>query len=88
MRAIKKPFLNSFSCRQPTQKPQRMLYEKHMSKERAQKIIAQSGIMSRRKAEEAIAEGRAALNGVVFTQMGQTVDSETDVLSVDIYLFF
>jgi 23S rRNA pseudouridine2605 synthase len=52
-------------------------------KERAQKVIAQSGLMSRRKAEEVIAEGRVALNGVVFTQMGQTVDPEVDVLTVD-----
>jgi len=54
-----------------------------MPLERAQKIIAQSGLMSRRKAEEAIAEGRVALNGVVFTQMGQTLDPERDVLTVD-----
>ena len=52
-------------------------------KERAHKFIAQSGMMSRRKAEAAIAEGRVALNGVVFTQMGQLVDTETDVLTVD-----
>jgi len=54
-----------------------------MATERAQKIIAQSGLMSRRKAEEAIAQGRVALNGVVFTQMGQTLDPERDVLTVD-----
>ena len=54
-----------------------------MSKERAQKVISQSGLMSRRKAEEAIQAGRVSLNGVVFTQMGQLVDSETDVLTVD-----
>ena len=52
-------------------------------KERAHKLIAQSGMMSRRKAEEAIAEGRVALNGVVFTQMGQMVDLSKDSLTVD-----
>ena len=54
-----------------------------MAKERAQKVISQSGLMSRRKAEEAIAAGRVCLNGEVFTQMGQLVDPEIDVLTVD-----
>jgi 23S rRNA pseudouridine2605 synthase len=54
-----------------------------MAKERAQKVIAQSGVMSRRKAEEAIAEGRVTLNGEVFTQMGTLVEPETDLLTVD-----
>ncbi len=54
-----------------------------MQKERAHKLIAQSGLMSRRKAELAIAEGRVALNGVVFTEMGTLVDLSTDLLTVD-----
>jgi 23S rRNA pseudouridine2605 synthase len=54
-----------------------------MAKERLQKVIAQAGIMSRRKAEEAIAEGRVSVNGVVSKEMGQTVDLLTDVLAVD-----
>jgi 23S rRNA pseudouridine2605 synthase len=54
-----------------------------MQRERAQKVIAASGLMSRRAAEVAIAAGRVALNGVVFTQMGQTIDPQTDVLTVD-----
>ena len=53
------------------------------TKDRAHKLIAQSGLMSRRKAETAITEGRVALNGVVFTQMGQLVDPSNDVLTVD-----
>lgn len=54
-----------------------------MAKERIQKVIAQAGIMSRRKAEEAIAEGRVTLNGVVVREMGHTVDLDVDQLSVD-----
>ena len=48
-----------------------------MKPERAQKLIAESGLMSRRKAEIAIQEGRVAVNGEVFT------DLERDVLTVD-----
>ncbi len=54
-----------------------------MAKERIQKVIAQSGIMSRRKAEEAIAEGRVMLNGMVVREMGISVDPAVDQLSVD-----
>jgi 23S rRNA pseudouridine2605 synthase len=54
-----------------------------MAKERAQKIIAAAGLMSRRKAEEAIAAGRVALNGEVFTDLGRTLDLERDVLTLD-----
>ncbi len=50
--------------------------------QRAQKIIAQSGLMSRRAAEVAIAEGRVAVNGVVFTEMGRLIGAQ-DVLTVD-----
>lgn len=39
--------------------------------------------MSRRAAESAIVEGRVALNGLVFTEMGRLVDTENDVLTVD-----
>ncbi len=54
-----------------------------MSKERIQKVIAASGLMSRRKAEEAILEGRVVLNGVVVREMGHTVDLAVDTLLVD-----
>ncbi len=54
-----------------------------MAKERAQKVIAQSGLLSRRAAEVAIAAGRVALNGAVFTEMGTLVDVTKDVLTVD-----
>lgn len=54
-----------------------------MKPERAQKLIAESGIMSRRKAEAAIQEGRVAVNGEVFTDLGRKIDLECDVLTVD-----
>jgi 23S rRNA pseudouridine2605 synthase len=54
-----------------------------LKKERAQKVIAASGRMSRRKAEEAIRDGRVSLNGEVFTEMGTLVDLSSDVLIVD-----
>ena len=54
-----------------------------MAKERLQKLIAQAGVMSRRKAEEAIAEGRVSVNGVVSKEMGQTADLSTDIVLVD-----
>lgn len=54
-----------------------------MAKERIQKVIAQAGIMSRRKAEEAIAEGRVMLNGEVIREMGHSVDLAVDQLKVD-----
>ena len=54
-----------------------------MAKERAQKIIAAAGLMSRRHAEEAIRAGRVALNGEVFTDLGRVLDPETDQLTLD-----
>ena len=54
-----------------------------MAKDRLQKIIAQAGVMSRRKAEEAIAEGRVSVNGVVSKEMGQTADLTEDQVMVD-----
>ena len=54
-----------------------------MKSERAQKRIAESGLMSRRKAEAAILEGRVAINGEIFTDLGRKVDPLNDVLTVD-----
>ena len=45
-----------------------------MATDRVHKLIAQSGLMSRRKAEAAIAEGRVAVDGIVFIEMGRVVD--------------
>jgi len=54
-----------------------------MKKERAHKIIAASGVLSRRKAEIAIEEGRVALNGEVFRDLGRLVDPAVDTLTLD-----
>ncbi|MCC7442754.1 MAG: rRNA pseudouridine synthase [Bdellovibrionales bacterium] len=51
--------------------------------DRLQKILSRSGLLSRRKAEEAITQGRVALNGVVVRQLGTTADPETDVITLD-----
>jgi 23S rRNA pseudouridine2605 synthase len=54
-----------------------------MSLERLQKIMAASGIASRRKAEEIIAAGRVTLNGKVVTGRGTKADPERDEICVD-----
>lgn len=50
--------------------------------ERLQKVIANSGICSRRKAETLILEGRVRVNGTLVTKLGTTV-SEKDNIEVD-----
>ena len=54
-----------------------------MTAERLQKIMAASGIASRRKAEEIIAAGRVTLNGKVVVEQGTKADAKTDVICVD-----
>src|SRR5207244_5744182 len=54
-----------------------------MASERLQKIMAASGIASRRKAEEIIAAGRVTLNGKVVVEQGTKADPERDVVCVD-----
>ncbi|OFZ20534.1 MAG: hypothetical protein A2X94_10905 [Bdellovibrionales bacterium GWB1_55_8] len=54
-----------------------------MSLSRLQKIIAESGVLSRRKAEEAIVQGRVAVNGKVQTELGAKADPLVDLISVD-----
>ncbi|MBQ9839187.1 MAG: rRNA pseudouridine synthase [Oscillospiraceae bacterium] len=51
-------------------------------KERVQKIIAQRGICSRRKAEQWILEGRVLCNGAVVS-LGDSADPETDEILLD-----
>src|SRR5260370_23690449 len=51
--------------------------------ERLQKIMAASGIASRRKAEEIIAAGRVTLNGKVVKEQGTKADPHGDVICVD-----
>ena len=49
---------------------------------RIQRALARAGILSRRKAEELVANGRVTVNGVL-AQVGQTVDPDKDVIKVD-----
>lgn len=50
--------------------------------ERLQKIIAASGLCSRRDAEELLTSGRVTLNGQT-AQLGQSADGEVDIILVD-----
>jgi len=52
-------------------------------KERLQKIIAQAGLASRRKAEEWIVQGRVTVNGTVTTELGTKADPGDDVIQVN-----
>lgn len=49
---------------------------------RIQRALARAGILSRRKAEELVANGRVTVNGTL-AQVGQSVDPERDVIMVD-----
>lgn len=53
-----------------------------MARMRLQKLIAASGVASRRAAEEMILAGRVAVNGSIVTRLGATADQETDRVSV------
>lgn len=53
-----------------------------MSTERIQKILAQAGIASRRKAEELIQMGLVTVNGKV-AKIGEKANLETDAIKVD-----
>src|SRR5712692_8020561 len=50
---------------------------------RLQKVIADAGVASRRKAEELIRQGRVTVNGRVSTEMGLKVDPARDHVKVD-----
>lgn len=54
-----------------------------IQKVRLQKVIAQAGVTSRRKAEALIVQGRVRVNGKNVTTLGATVDPTTDVIVVD-----
>jgi len=54
-----------------------------MSEERLQKLIAQAGLASRRKAETMITEGRVRLNGRIVTALGTKADPHKDKIEVD-----
>ena len=47
--------------------------------ERLQKVIAEAGIASRRKAEELIVKGKVKVNGKVVTELGTKVDSKDTI---------
>ena len=51
--------------------------------ERLQKIIAEAGITSRRKAEELIVQGRVSVNGHVVAELGSKADPVRDQILVD-----
>ncbi|MGC4051973.1 MAG: pseudouridine synthase [Paludibaculum sp.] len=54
-----------------------------MAEERLQKILAQAGIASRRKAEQYIVEGRVTVNGQIITELGSKADLSKDHIKVD-----
>lgn len=54
-----------------------------MPQERLQKIIANSGVASRRKAEGLITAGRVSVNGETVTELGTKADLSVDKVKVD-----
>ena len=50
---------------------------------RLQKVIADCGVTSRRKAEGLILDGRVEVNGKVVTELGTKVNPHTDAIQVD-----
>lgn len=51
--------------------------------QRLQKVLAQMGICSRRKAEELILAGRISVNGAIVQQLGTRVDPTVDRIRLD-----
>ena len=66
-----------------SERPQSSEAEAAPRGERLQKILAQAGIASRRKAEELILEGRVQVNGQVITELGTRADIKHDHIRVD-----
>jgi len=54
--------------------------------ERLQKVIAQSGYTSRRKAEELIKEGKVSVNGEIVRELGTKVSGSDDIVINGIHL--
>src|SRR5579875_3575326 len=54
-----------------------------MPEERLQKILANAGVTSRRKAEELILAGRVSVNGATVTELGSKADLTVDRVKVD-----
>jgi 23S rRNA pseudouridine2605 synthase len=53
-----------------------------MAQERLQKIIAATGVASRRAAEEMMLRGEVTVNGRVVTELGTKADAQTDAIKV------
>ncbi len=53
-----------------------------MAKTRIQKVLSENGILSRRKAEEYVAQGRITVNGRR-AETGAAVDPEKDIIAID-----
>jgi len=49
---------------------------------RLNKVLARSGVCSRRKADELISSGRVSVNGVTVNEMGTMVDPDKDLIRV------
>ncbi len=74
-----------FDCRFSTRSVKNRLYMEHhphSMKVRIQKLIANAGVCSRRKAEELIEKGRVKVNGQI-AKIGDTADPEVDKILVD-----
>ena len=54
-----------------------------MTAQRLQKVLAQAGVASRRKAEALITEGRVTVDGVVVTELGTRADPDVSRIEVD-----
>jgi len=50
--------------------------------ERLQKLIANAGVTSRRKAEDLITQGQVVVNGEVVTELGTKADLQSDTITV------
>jgi 23S rRNA pseudouridine2605 synthase len=55
----------------------------HNTEIRLQKVIADCGVCSRRKAEVLIIEGRVGVNGLIVTELGTRVNPTNDIITVD-----
>jgi 23S rRNA pseudouridine2605 synthase len=54
-----------------------------MTAQRLQKLMAQSGVASRRAAEKLIRDGRVRVNGRIVTELGTRADLHKDRVEVD-----
>lgn len=54
--------------------------------ERVQKVIANNGYCSRRKAEEYIKQGKVKVNGEIVRELGTLVDGNNDLIEVNGYV--